>query len=327
MKNYKNIFYVGTVYSLLISIIMKPNLDENLYFFNEDFPEKIINKFKNKIILKKYKENLKLIRYYKVRKHLYEILKENREKLENKEFFIQDHLTYSQFFFNNFESKFFLIEDGIGNYLIKILEGAKEEKKKTYLYKYMNIIEKYYPTLGLSKKIQKIYLTGILPIPKLIENKVEVVNIREVWKELSEVKREKILDIFNIKLEKLKYLNKLENKVLLITQPLSEDRVITEQEKIEIYQEILEKEKNKIIYIKSHPRERTDYLKIFSKYNIRILEKDFPLELLSFLEIDFLKVITLFSTAILSFKGKYEIEFIGTERYKKLYEKFGKIEI
>lgn len=327
MKNYKNIFYVGTVYSLLISIIMKPNLDENLYFFNEDFSKEIVNKFKNKIVLRKYKESIKLFRYYKVRNHLYKILNENREKIKNKEFFIQDHLTYSQFFLNNFENNFSLIEDGVGNYITKILLGAKEEVRKPYLYKYMNIIKKYYPTLGLSKKIKKIYLTGILPIPKLIENKVEIVNIRDTWEKLSELEQKKILDIFNIKLEKLKELNKLEDKILLITQPLSEDRVITEQEKIEIYQEILEQEKNKTIYIKPHPREKTDYLKVFSKYDIRILEKDFPLELLSFLEIKFSKAITLFSTAVFSFKEKYEIEFIGTEKYEKLYERFGKIEI
>lgn len=114
---------------------------------------------------------------------------------------------------------------------------------------------------------------------------------------------------------------------MLITQPLSEDKVVTEREKIEIYQEILEKEKNKIIYIKPHPRERTNYLKVFSKYDVRILEKDFPLELLSFLEIKFSKATTLFSTAVFSFKDKYEIEFIGTEKYEKLYERFGKIEI
>lgn len=155
MKNYKNIFYVGIVYSLLISIIIKPNLDENLYFFNEDFSKEIVNKFKNKIVLRKYKESIKLFRYYKVRKHLYKILNENREKIKNKEFFIQDHLTYSQFFFNNFENNFSLIEDGVGNYITKILLGAKEEVRKPYLYKYMNIIKKYYPTLGLSKKIKK----------------------------------------------------------------------------------------------------------------------------------------------------------------------------
>lgn len=86
---------------------MKPNLEENLYFFSDDFSQEIVNKFKNKIILKKSKKNIKLIRYYKVRKFLKGILKENKEKLKGGNFFLQDHLTYSQFFLNNFENKFF----------------------------------------------------------------------------------------------------------------------------------------------------------------------------------------------------------------------------
>ena len=52
MKKIKNIFYINTVYSLLIALMLKPNLEENLYFFNDDFSEEIIKNFKNKIILK-----------------------------------------------------------------------------------------------------------------------------------------------------------------------------------------------------------------------------------------------------------------------------------
>lgn len=306
---------------------MKPNLEENLYFFSDDFSQEIVNKFKNKIILKKSKKNIKLIRYYKVRKFLKGILKENKEKLKGGNFFLQDHLTYSQFFLNNFENKFFLIEDGVRNYTLKILEEESNKKKKTFLYKYMNIIKKYYPAFGLSEKIQKIYLTGILPIPNLIESKVKIVNIENLWNNLLEGEQEKILDIFNIKIEKIKNLNKLKNKILLITQPLSEDRVITEQEKIKVYREIIEKQNVRKIYIKAHPREKINYKEVFKNFNIEVIENTFPIELFLLLNIKFDKVITLFSTGALNFKGKAEVEFIGTEKYPKLYERFGKIEM
>lgn len=306
---------------------MKPNLEENLYFFSDDFSQEIVNKFKNKIILKKSKKNIKLIRYYKVRKFLKGILKENKEKLKGGNFFLQDHLTYSQFFLNNFENKFFLIEDGVRNYTLKILEEESNKKKKIFLYKYMNIIKKYYPAFGLSEKIQKIYLTGILPIPNLIESKVKIVNIENLWNNLLGGEQEKILDIFNIKIEKIKNLNKLKNKILLITQPLSEDRVITEQEKIKFYREIIEKQNVRKIYIKAHPREKTNYKEVFKNFNIEVIENTFPIELFLLLNIKFDKVITLFSTGALNFKGKAEVEFIGTEKYPKLYERFGKIEM
>lgn len=191
----------------------------------------------------------------------------------------------------------------------------------------MNIIKKYYPAFGLSEKIQKIYLTGILPIPNLIESKVKVVNIENLWNNLLEGEQEKILDIFNIKIEKIKNLNKLKNKILLITQPLSEDRVITEQEKIKVYREIIEKQNVRKIYIKAHPREKINYKEVFKNFNIEVIENTFPIELFLLLNIKFDKVITLFSTGALNFKGKAEVEFIGTEKYPKLYERFGKIEM
>lgn len=326
MKEIKNIFYVNTVYSLLIVLMLRPNLEENLYFFNDDFPKIISDKFQNKVILKKYKNQIKIFRYYMVRRFLKKIKKEYSKTLENKVFFIQDHLTYGQFFLNNFEkSRFYLIEDGIGNYNLSNLERAKKNNVK-YLYKYMNFIKTSYPTLGISEKIKKIYLTGLLPIPKILEEKVKIINIKELWQKIPEREKIGILKIFDIELEELKKLTSSEEKILLITQPLSEDKIITEEEKINIYREIINKEKDKIIVIKPHPREKTDYKKAFFQYNIQIMKKEFPLELLSFLDIKFYKVITLFSTAALNFKDKYNVEFIGTEKYYKLYKWFGKIE-
>lgn len=179
----------------------------------------------------------------------------------------------------------------------------------------------------MSNKIEKIYLTGLLPIPELIKDKVEIIKINEMWKRLSQKDKESILSIFSLDLNKIQRFNLIDNKVLLLTQPLSEDNIITEEEKIKIYREIIKKQNNKNIYIKIHPREKTNYKEIFKEFNIRIIEKNFPIELLLFLNINFDKVITLFSTGALNFKGKAEVEFIGTEKYPKLYERFGKIEM
>lgn len=327
-KNLKNIFYINTIYSLLIVLIWKPNTEENLYFFNEDFSENIMKNIRNKVILKKYKKLPKFFRAIKIRMFLKKIVKNYKVLLKNKVIFIQDNITFSQFFFNNFESSiFYLIEDGTINYNEKILSSTLKNKRKSFLYRYTYLAKRYYYSLGLSTKIKKIYLTGLLPVPKIIEEKVEILDIKKLWGNLSNEQKREILSIFNIKLEKVIELENLQNKILLITQPLSEDKILTEKEKIEIYKEIIEKEKEKIIYIKPHPREKTDYKKIFVKYNIEIIEKEFPIDLFSFLNVEFSKVITLFSTAALNFKDKYKVEFIGTKKYKKLYEKFGEIKI
>ena len=327
MKKIKNIFYINTVYSLLIALMLKPNLEENLYFFNDDFSEEIIKNFKNKIILRKYRKKIKILRYYKIRSFLKKIIKNYKKELLGKDFFMQDHLTFSQFFLNNFDSNFYLVEDGAAtNYNLKVLEEAKSKKNKSFFYNYTYFIKKYYPPIGLSSKIRKIYLTGLLPIPESIEKKVEIVKIKSLLEKISEKEKIKILNIFNLNLNKIENLINIKNKILLITQPLSEDGIITEKEKIEIYKEIIKKNNFDKIYIKPHPREKTDYKKIFSEYGVQIIEKNFPLELLNFLQIKFIKIITIFSTAAFNFKDSCEIEFIGTENYPKLYKKFGKIE-
>ena len=204
----------------------------------------------------------------------------------------------------------------------KIKLSFSKKLRKNFVYG----VKKIYPSLGISEKIQKIILTGILPIPEIIKPKVELINLENRWKKLSKEKKEKILEIFNINLNEIKNLEKSKNKILLLTQPLSEDRIVSEEEKINMYKDILQKRNIKEVYIKIHPRERTNYVKGFENIKVHIIKKDFPVEILFLLNINFSKVITLFSTAALNFKGKGEIEFIGTRNYPKLVEKFGIIE-
>jgi len=55
-------------------------------------------------------------------------------------------------------------------------------------------------------------------------------------------------------IKKFQILKEDDRKILLLTQPLSEDKIITEEEKIKIYREIIEKQNGRKIYIKAHPR-------------------------------------------------------------------------
>ena len=215
----------------------------------------------------------------------------------------------------------YLIEDGLGTYKLR------EEKKKLQIKRIRDKILKrysiYYENPILSNKIKKVYLTGIAEIPNLIKDKVEIINLKEKWEQLSFEEQEEILRIFDLKNSDLIKWQKLENRILLITQPLSEDGIISEKEKIEIYKEIVEKNKSESIMIKSHPREKTNYKNIFP--NMELIEGKFPLEILILLGINFKEVITIFSTAALNFKGITNVNFIGTENNEHLKEKVGEI--
>lgn len=323
--------YVKSKYTFLLSLIKFYNKKEKVVYFLEEIDIDGLNLANlNVIILNNFKKGNYLLKKYKK----WEISNNLLKKLnEIEEIYLQDHITYSQFFLNNFIRKIYLLEEGILNYNDNILKNEFEKKiekvrifhniKKSIIEK----IKKDYKRFGLSEKIEKIYLTGLLPIPNLIKDKVEIININELWNNLSQKGKKEILDVFNIEIEKIQIFDKDDKKNLLLTQPLSEDKIITEKEKVEIYREIIEKQNVRKIYIKAHPREKTNYKEVFKNFNIEVIENTFPIELFLLLNIKFDKVITLFSTGALNFKGKAEVEFIGTEKYPKLYERFGKIEM
>lgn len=323
--------YIETKYGLLLALMcFYTKKDESIYFINEELERSINLKDIKVIYLKNFENRKGIIRKYYKWKFNNELLTKLNEI---DEMYLQDHVSYGQFFLNNFNGKINLLEDGVMNYNEKLLQNEYTRKLRNFrVNNYLKkvIIEKRrtdYRKFGLSEKIEKIYLTGILPIPELIRNKVEIINIKKLWRDLSQKHKEEILEVFNLNLDKLQQYNIISGKKLLLTQPLSEDKIITEQEKIDIYREILLKENGKNIYIKAHPREKTNYKEVFKEFNINIIENSFPIEICLLLDIEFEKVITLFSTGALSFKGKSEVEFIGTEKYPKLYEKFGKITI
>ena len=346
-KNKKIVIYVETVYSLLIGLIIlftKKNLvNEDIIFFyseNNRLIAEIAKKFKINIKKEEIKHSSKLKVIFKTFINNHKLIRQLNDK-KVKEIFIQDHIKESQFILNNVKKKIYLLEDGTSNYNEKLLAEQLKVKRnkikepiliklKIWIYrKFINKLNSYYSEYGTSQKINKIYLTGILPIPDIIKEKVEIIDIEKLWEELEEKKKKEILNIFNVNLEGLELLRKEKEKILLITQPLSEDGIIKEKEKIELYKEILLEREIKKVFIKPHPREKTNYIEVFKNIGIevKVLPNEFPAEIFMLLDMNFKKVITIFSTAVPNFKYKYKIEFIGTKKYSKLYERFGDISL
>lgn len=216
------------------------------------------------------------------------------------------HLLYSKSVIG--KKRFIMIEDGTRNYIT--ISETKSSKIKSFL-GYLNQNEEM-------ERAEKIILTKRLD-EKNFNKKIEVLNIKKRWQELSILEQEKIIDIFLGDDFSRELLNKC--KFILFTQPLSEDNIVSEQEKVELYKKIIEKYDTNFLYIKPHPREKTKYDKIFP--NIKVLKKSFPVELLVLMELPIEKVITIFSTGVCIFLDKCEIDFYGTEINDKFFKKFG----
>lgn len=322
----KNICIVDTLYSLFLYLIISKNDKETLYFLGDNIPISVSEKLKNKIYLRELKSKKKLpFKYFDIRnrnKKLIALIK-NYKKV-----YLQDHINYSQFFLNNFQGEKILLEDGLGNYDTEFLEEERKKVKKWNMIKkikkkYIYFEEKYYPIWGTSDKIDQILLTNLCTIPELIKEKVRTINLEKSWQELPKINKEEIIRIFDFDLNELFELNKLKNSILLLTQCYSEDNFFSENDKINLYKMIMKNEKSEVLIIKPHPREITNYNKVFETdyKKIIVLDKDFPAEIIMLLGIKVDKIITIDSSVIFNFKNKYKTQIYGTKYFKEYIER------
>lgn len=311
-------------YCLLIYLLaFTDQIDETCFFVSDGINKSIVDNLpffhyyptmqKNKhnsYFLKKITELLSML---KLNLKLKKIIK--KYKKEDITVFGQDHITGGNFFVSRYT--FNLIEDGLANYT-EVSNGEAIGIFYKIAYKIFNIRK----TFGLDDNVKSIYLTGLAPIPKCIQSKVHLIDLNEKWRNKTIDKKKKILEIFNFNPEILSKIQSFDS--LLLTQPLSEDGLMSEIEKVELYRELLSNIDQNNLVIKVHPREKTDYKMYFP--NSYILSNPFPVELLHFTGIRFKKVITLFSTAANDYlDSENELIFAGTECHEALLKNFGVI--
>ncbi len=124
------------------------------------------------------------------------------------------------------------------------------------------------------------------------DDRIEYLDLDSLWAQRTPSEQIEFAGYYRIDEQALSRLKQA--RVLLVTQPMSEDNIMSEADKIAIYKSIIEKYQDKII-IKPHPREITDYQKFFP--NIEVFPKTAPVELLKLLVPEINRIATFFSTA------------------------------
>lgn len=313
-KQFTHICYTQTIYSLFLFLLMEiENKEQSLFIFSSNIPQNISNKFKNKVILDcRFKKKSKLYKYlekWKINKILKNNLKNVSKNAKSYGYIFSDcigNILKDRYEFN-------ILEDGLANYNLIGLKKYKKNIKEFLLGGSLNEYESH----GLDKKTKNIYLTGLGDIPKEVENKVIKIDIKALWNSLSIKNKEVIKNLLGF--SNKESFNKRE--IILFTQPISEDKFISENEKIKIYSKIILEYGEKNIILKPHPREKTKYEEIFK--NVLVLKGHYPAELLNCMGENFKKAVTLFSTAALNMENKIEIDFYGTEVHPNIFKAFG----
>ena len=320
---FKNICITDSLYSLLIFMLISENkISETFFVFGNSIN---INKeiFKNNSITLEKENASSKFDSMKKRMKMYHFIKDlvKRNNLEGLTVYGGDHLTGAGYFIKNHE--FHVIEDGIINYYSMPEVDKQIERESFFLKTFKYATYLYYP-YGFSKNITKIYLTKEAEnVPERLKNKIETISLKNLWDNLAKEKKEEILYVFGLNKNLLEELSQKEN--ILLTQPFSEDNVVSENEKIEIYRNIMKNYDESCTVIKTHPREKTDYSAVFLK--AVILDKPFPFELFSLMDSNFKRAITVFSTSVMNLGDNVQIDFYGSKINEKLFKKFGNVEL
>lgn len=310
-KNKKNICLVTTVYSFFLYLLIKGYNEEDIYIFTAWFPKEVSKNVKHiqmppvNFRGKKFAElnsisgiwknitgfSMYFYGYFKLRLLLF-------LKTFNYDVEVYGHVQtpFSYIFFENENSN--IIEDGLDNYTSEICEPHKINPIIDIMLHFCGIyFLKNCECYGTHKYIKNIYLTNKHDNP-LIKDKVSVIDINQLWNNLTQNEQNKILQIFNFDLNNMNF---EKAPIIILTQPLSEGEYnISLDEELSIYKNMIEKFKNKKVIIKPHPRDLKNYKEIFP--DIEIIDRFFPIELLSLIGIKPRVVCSVSSTALLNFK-------------------------
>lgn len=225
---------------------------------------------------------------------------------ENKEIYIFNDNSFFGKWFNQFKIRYHLLEDGLNHYAINPL---KQQPKYAFIHKLLGVFCGHH---GFATQMIDLEVNSTESIPQSLQKKAFSKSRRELFQKLSSQQKDLLIYLFDAK-QFLNIISKPTNTdtTLLITQPLSEDSIISHRTKISIYKELIEKYGHGQIFIKPHPRETEDYNSIFKGCSIIRLNK-IPLEILDlFPNFKFTYGITAFSTALESLNNvKYKI-FMG----------------
>ena len=326
--------YVGsTIYHIYLSILhlikdsgYKTNkCGENLLFLVESTPmiELLIPNlkklfFREVYIISERKEHVadlgKLNYSFRRKKKLIPYLEEKHPVLLNEKEFIRSSNIYlcdtdsskSYFLYQFGDKDINMIEDGARTYRQR--HGALEQ-----FIKYN--ITKTPIGGGFDKEVKNIFAQFPERLPLELREKALELNIKKEVAKLDEQTKQEIFEIFVSKdLIKIEG----ENNALVLTQPLSEDKVIKDEAvKLNIYKDVISKiPPHMNIVLKTHPREITKYEDHFK--GITVLPALFPIEILGLRDgFYFEQGYTLFSTALSNLEIVKERFFLGKDYLDK----------
>lgn len=241
-------------------------------------------------------KNIKFILLDKFDKKIYKIIDEKYDEVYFSHWNI--YKKEERNIYNKYKkSEFNMLEDGVTHYDVF---NKDRLTKKIYIKIILNYILTGKKDLVLTNNVKNIYVSKPENYPEYMKYKLKYLN--EIYSQ-DQVINQKIVELFNLNVE---FDNK-SKKCIVFTQPLSEDGYILEQEKINLYKNIVEylEEEKYSIFFKKHPRDNSIYN---LGENIIDLPKDFPAEVLNYMSISFDLSVSVCSGIVYNFNSLKKIQ-------------------
>lgn len=314
-KNKNDIVICNTIpdSKKLIKSLKKSELFNEIYYYDE---VSVLDEFRRQKIERKIFRTNQMI-------NLFEQNAEFDLSSYNHIYIYNDWTTIGAYIMDK-KLNYHLIEDGINAFYY--LKGNLADKvtflNPNFKYKIKKIIKKIlhigYDFFGQSKYVIDIEVNDKSKIFIKNDNVIEVPK-ESLYRKIND--KEKLI-IYNIFMDGELNLDSNKNKILILTQPLYIDKMVSSMEEQQnIYTNLInEYISDYEVYIKPHPRDTFDYKKINSK--IIILGKNIPIEILNYNnKINFKKAITITSSSIESLNFIDEKIVLGFEFLKNRRKK------
>ncbi|RZJ71193.1 glycosyltransferase family 52 [Flavobacterium sp.] len=226
-------------------------------------------------ILTDFKKNLGTVNYLFNRQNgLVSIYEKNNPELLKREDFIRDsqinmfHIVRTRaYFLIKFPNNYFrMVEEGFQTYRHKM--PVLRYLKRKYLIKFPIL-------MGHDSQVKEVLVQHPEKLrDNVLRSKGKKLDLDKLQRDLSNEQRQDVLECFLG--ERPTYSGT--KKFLLITQPLSEDGIVSEKQKVDIYAKAIlsAKAKGYDVYLKTHPREFTKYSELFK--DVKLIPQLFPIE-------------------------------------------------
>lgn len=325
--NFDYVCIVGTVYALLLYLISSEleKIKSTYFFFGDGIAQSVRERFEHYSYYSTKKTSgweMAKRRFNKIRlrffpNQLFPFLKTSK-------IYAQDHLYFAPLLIQN--RSYTLIEDGLNWFSIHMREESLNYQRTIA---YQNSLKGKFQSavlgplsthpFGMSGQCKEILLSAPDDTPFLKNKKVSVCDMSSAWENATVEKREYLLSKFGVTAEDIETIGR--KSIILFTQPLFSDNILTQTEHFEVYNKIISEFPAEDIIIKTHPRDKFPYQQYFP--SVGLFDKPVPMELLSMAGVRFKKAVTICSTVVYTLPYKLDIIWVGSNVHPKIYDFFG----